>query len=253
MLQRTINAIARRIGYEIVKRGESPPDFEKRHLDIVHRVTPFTLTGPERIYTLIESVRYLIKNDVPGAFVECGVYKGGSMMTVALTLQGEGVNDRDLYLFDTFEGMPKPTDKDIDIHGVPAIKIFSKKKLSEVSSEWANASLESVKNAMASTGYPAERIHYVKGLVENTIPAQAPASIALLRLDTDWYQSTKHEMDHLYQRVSRNGVTIVDDYGHFRGAKEAVDEYFSKHQLTPFMHRIDYTGRLIVNDTPLNH
>jgi O-methyltransferase len=96
---------------------------------------------------------------------------------------------------------------------------------------------------MQSTGYPSDRVHYVKGLVEATVPQQAPDEIAILRLDTDWYESTKHELEHLWPRVRPGGVLIVDDYGHFEGARRAVDEFFGP---GVFLHRIDYTGRLVL-------
>ena len=170
------------------------------------------------------------------------------MMTIALTLMAEGVKDRDLYLFDTFEGMPAPDERDIDAWGKPALAEFSERKISATSSTWVNASLESVTQAMALTGYPMERIHFVKGLVETTTPEKAPEAIALLRLDTDWYQSTIHELTHLYPRLSPRGIVIIDDYGHFKGAREAVDEYFHEKKIVPFLHRIDYSGRLIIKD-----
>lgn len=217
-------------------------------MEIIERVKPYTVTSNVRLHALIESIRFILLNGVKGDFVECGVYKGGSMMAVALTLLAEGANDRELYLFDTFEGMPKPSEKDIDLRGNPAIKKFSQTRLSDVSSTWMNASLEGVKEVMTLSKYPMERIHFVKGLVEDTIPKNAPQSIALLRLDTDWHQSTKHELIHLYPRVSPKGIIIVDDYGHFRGAREAVDEFFLENKMLPFLHRIDYTGRLIVKE-----
>ena len=95
----------------------------------------------------------------------------------------------------------------------------------------------------AATGYPAERLHFVEGKVEDTIPEQAPERIALLRLDTDWYESTRHELEHLYPRLSPGGVLIIDDYGHWEGARQAVDEYFKGEV---YLHRIDYTGRLAI-------
>jgi hypothetical protein len=204
------------------------------------------MTPNERIHALIEAVRYILTNDIPGDFVECGVWRGGSMMTIALTLLSEQVSERELYLFDTFEGMPKPDERDVDFKGVPSIDRFNKSRLTDDSSTWANAPQEAVQQAMSLTQYPDERIHYVKGLVEDTIPTQAPQSIALLRLDTDWYRSTKHEMDHLYQRVSPNGVVIVDDYGHHKGSQQAVDEYFRNSDNSPLLHRIDYAARLII-------
>ncbi|MEO1093550.1 MAG: TylF/MycF/NovP-related O-methyltransferase [Cyanobacteria bacterium J06638_28] len=261
MIRKAIKLALHTLGYDIVKRNntvqpgslsqktaqlKTPPDFESEHIAILKTVIPYTVTSPERIYSLIESVRYVLHNDIKGSFLECGVYKGGSMMTIALVLLQEGVTDRDLYLLDTFEGMPLPEERDVDLWGKPAMNEFSKNRISDASSTWANASLEDVKQAMASTGYPMEKVHFVKGLVENTLPDKAPDAIALLRLDTDWYQSTMHELVHLYPRLSPQGVLIVDDYGHFKGAREAVDEYFQENNLAPFLHRVDYTARLIL-------
>ncbi len=144
--------------------------------------------------------------------------------------------------------MPEPQPRDAAVWGKPAIETFEEKKLTKVSSTWMNASLEEVKKAMALTGYPIDKMHFIKGLVEDTIPQKRPGKIALLRLDTDWYSSTKHELNHLYPLVSLNGIVILDDYGHFKGAKEAVDEYFSENKMSPFLHRIDYTGRLIIKN-----
>ena len=253
MIKKAIRSLVRKLGYDFVRydkdrRHNFPADFESRHIEIIERVIPYTITSHERIYALIESVRYVLRNDTKGDFLECGVYKGGSMMTIALTLISEGVRDRDLYLFDTFEGMPVPGERDIDLLGKPALDTFSKSKISDVSSTWTNAPLDDVKQAMALTGYPVERIHFVKGLVENTIPEKAPEAIALLRLDTDWYQSTIHELINLYPRLSPKGVVLIDDYGHFKGAREAVDEYCQKNKIAPFLHRIDYTGRLIIKN-----
>ena len=170
------------------------------------------------------------------------------MMDVALTLMSLGIKDRDLWLFDTFAGMPKPEEIDINLHGKPAIERFSKHRIDDESSTWVNVPLDEVKNAMALTGYPEEKIHYVKGMVEDTIPATTPESIALLRLDTDWYKSTKHEMDHLYPRVSSKGIVIIDDYAYFKGARKAVDDYLAENSLSPMLNRIDYAARLIIKD-----
>ena len=100
--------------------------------------------------------------------------------------------------------------------------------------------------AMNSTGYDQGLVHLVKGRVEETIPEHAPDSIAFLRLDTDWYESTKHELEHLFPRLSRHGVLIVDDYGHWKGARKAVDEYFAENKIKILLSRVDYTGRVAV-------
>jgi hypothetical protein len=95
---------------------------------------------------------------------------------------------------------------------------------------------------MASTGIDAGRLHFVKGPVEETIPASVPERIALLRLDTDWYESTRHELIHLFPRLAAGGVLIVDDYGHWRGCRRATDEYFEQTGVHILLHRVDYTG-----------
>jgi hypothetical protein len=169
------------------------------------------------------------------------------MMLAAHKLLALGQPDRDLYLFDTYEGLPKPDEKkDVDLWGNRAIDGWLPRQTSEEGSHWAEASLEDVQANLKSTGYPLDRIHFVKGMVERTIPDAAPKEIALLRLDTDWYASTKHEMEQLFPRLSRNGILIIDDYGHFEGARQAVDEYIATHKLPVLLNRIDYTGRLIV-------
>jgi O-methyltransferase len=166
------------------------------------------------------------------------VWRGGSMMAVALTLLHLGVSDRDLYLYDTYEGMSAPTDMDVDVFGRPAAIQFHNPYVR------AYSAFDEVKEAINSTGYPAERIKMVKGKVEDTIPGCMPETIALLRLDTDWYASTIHELHHLYPRLSLHGPMIIDDYGFWQGSRQAVDEYFAK---TPIMlHYMDYSARIAI-------
>jgi hypothetical protein len=97
---------------------------------------------------------------------------------------------------------------------------------------------------MLSTGYPSENIIFVKGMVEKTIPRTLPNKIALLRLDTDLYESTHHELIHLYPKVTTQGIIIIDDYGHFQGSQEATDNYFSQESQKVLFHRIDYSCRV---------
>jgi len=222
------------------------PDVSKGDAEIMERVRPFTMTSGERIYALVQAVRYVMANRVPGSIVECGVWRGGSMMAVAHTLLGLGRDDIDLYMFDTFEGMPMPTARDVNIWGDNAIAKFMQTRVSSDGSDWCRASLEDVTHNMASTGYPANRMHFVPGKVETTLPESAPAELALLRLDTDWYESTLHEMEHLFPRLSTGGVIIIDDYGHWAGARQAIDEYLAAKKVTLLLNRIDDTGRMAI-------
>lgn len=220
-----------------------PSDFDQSKTPIIQQVRPYTMTGVERIYHLITSVEYVVANDLPGAFVECGVWKGGSMMTVALTLMRLGDTSRELYLFDTFEGNPAPGAVDVQYDNRPASEFLAARQKTTEDAYWAYSPLEAVTRNMLSTGYPEAKIHFVKGMVEQTVPNQAPERIALLRLDTDWYESTRHELTHLYPRLVSGGPFIIDDYGWWKGARKAVDEYLATLGKKPLLHRIDDTCR----------
>ena len=209
-----------------------------------------SMTSLERLQTLVDSVRYVVGRDLPGAFMECGVWLGGSVLTMVLTLQDLGVDDRDIYLFDTFEGMTEPTEHDGSRFHEHALDTW-KAAQQDGETAWPywfgeqTFTEQRVRDLLVETGYPEERLHFVRGRVEDTIPEHAPQDLALLRLDTDWYESTKHELLHLYPRLAREGVLIIDDYGHWDGARRAVDEYFAEHGPV-LLTRIDYSGRLVI-------
>ena len=219
-------------------------DFDPDFLPILCRCQPATMTSVERVYALYKAVEYLSVAMIPGDLVECGVWRGGSMMCAALTLMRAGDTSRRLYLYDTFEGMVQPDVADIDFSGRSASTQLSAEERSEGSYIWAYAPLELVCRNMASTGYPTNRISYVRGPVEQTIPVTMPESIALLRLDTDWHASTRYELDRLFPLLVKGGVLIIDDYGHWQGARRAVDEYFAASNVKVLLNRIDYTGRV---------
>ncbi len=244
MIKAAIHKTFRLFGLDIIhyppRDQVCPPDFRKDELEILRQVRPWTMTSPDRIYALIQAVRYVSANNIPGAMVECGVWKGGSMAAIARTLLQLQDVSRELYLFDTFEGMTAPTAKDLDYTGKKASQV-----LRDVPRDKCDdAPLEQVKEVLYGTGYPRERIHFVRGRVEETIPASAPDPIALLRLDTDWYDSTKHELVHLFPRLPKAGVILIDDYGHWQGSRQACDEYFAENRIPILLNRIDYSGRI---------
>jgi O-methyltransferase len=226
---------------EATPRHSFPIDFNQEDIEICRRVAPYTMTTPTRIYALMRAVDYVVDRNLQGAFLECGVWRGGSMMAAALTLLRRGVTDRELYLFDTFSGMTPPTEADVKPSGDRAADLLATE--SGDSDVWAIATLDEVRKAFRAVAYPQERIHFVVGPVEKTLPENAPKEIALLRLDTDWYESTKHELVHLYPRLTRGGVLILDDYGYWQGARRAVDEYFAERDESLLLNRIDHTGR----------
>jgi O-methyltransferase len=229
-----------------------PAPVEPPDRAIVDRVRPYTLTSEERLLAVIDSVRYLVRRGVPGAFAECGVWRGGSVLAMVLALQELGVRDRDLHLYDTFEGMTEPTEHDTSPLEAPALVTWREAQAGG-ERPWPEYfdpetfNEDAVRATLIDTGYPADRIHLHRGPVEQTLPAAAPDGLALLRLDTDWYESTRHELEHLYPRLSTGGVLIVDDYGHWEGARRAVDEYFASGAAEPvLLSRIDYTGRIAI-------
>jgi len=246
-----LRRVTRPLGIEVSRYREAPPDFLPADVELLRLVRPYTMTSPERVYAAVQAARYVADAKVPGAVVECGVWRGGSMLAMARALLERGAGDRDLYLYDTFEGMPAPTPADRDLHGRSAAVTFAATRSGEDRAAWCDASLADVQATMARSGYDPARVHYVQGKVEDTLPGgdgvePAPDRIALLRLDTDWYTSTKLELEHLYPRLSSGGVLIIDDYGHWQGARQAVDEYLAENGLSLLLQRVDYSARLVV-------
>lgn len=218
-----------------------PKVYDPRDVAVIDAVQKFTMTSPDRIVALNDAVRYVVRNGVDGAIVECGVWRGGSMMAVATVLKESGDLDRELYLYDTYDGFDGAGPKDVDFRGRTGAGL-----LAYHGGDIARAPLDDVKANMASTGYAADRCHYIVGKVEDTLPGTIPDKIAVLRLDTDFYESTKQEMEHLFPLLVPGGVLILDDYGAWKGARQAVDDYLDSLEYAPLLNRIDFTGRIAV-------
>lgn len=236
----TLRSAVRQTGFDVVRRrpGFDMPGMDALAVATIRETAPYTMTIPSKVFGLIQAVRYLVNNEIPGDIVECGVWAGGSTMAAARTLLQSGDTSRHLYLFDTFEGMPAPTGADVAPDGQTAEELMANADPDDPASAWSIVPLEQVKENVARIGYPEDKIHYVKGLVEQTVPEQAPERIALLRLDTDWYESTRHEMEHLYPRITPSGVLIVDDYGWWKGSQQAVDAYVATHRIPILLSRM---------------
>ena len=216
-----------------------PADLEPDFYELYHRCAPYTMTSVERMYALWHAVRYVARQEVPGAFVECGVWRGGSSMLAALTFAQESAPSRDFFLYDTFEGMTEPTDADGDL-----ARYEWERHREDDHNAWCYSPLEEVRSNMLATGLAEQHLNLVKGRVEDTLAENVPERIALLRLDTDWYESTRIELEGLYPLLQPGGVLIVDDYGDWEGARRAVDEYIDRERPALFMTRVDPTGRV---------
>ncbi|MFE5845686.1 TylF/MycF/NovP-related O-methyltransferase [Streptomyces niveus] len=225
------------------KPAALPADYDDEAKEIIRAVKPYTMTSPERLNAFILATRHVVRHNIPGDIVECGVWRGGSMQACAKALLALGESDRDLHLFDTFEGMPPPTAEDLRRDGKSAEDLLAAQGKDRPI--WAIASLEDVQAGFEQVPYPGERVHYVQGMVEDTVPQQAPEKISILRLDTDWYASTKHELEFLYPRLVSGGVLLIDDYGYWQGSRQAVDEFLEKTGERLLMLRMD-EGRIAV-------
>jgi len=248
MLKKSLKKILNYCGYELVNTksilNQSNIDSEK--MVLFNKVSPFTMTSFQRVGAISEAIEYLCKYKIEGDIVECGVWRGGSMMAAAISLINKNDIWRKLYLYDTFEGMSEPDEKDVSVNNLLALSYLNTKEKSKDDLIWAYSTLEEVKNNIYQTNYPKDKIFFVQGKVEDTLPNKLHSKIALLRLDTDWYESTKCELENLFPLLVDGGILIIDDYGYWKGCKKAVDEYFEKNNIRIFLNIIDDTGRIAI-------
>jgi hypothetical protein len=220
-------------------------DLSQEDRRILRLVRPYTMTSAARVVTLVQAVRHVSRRGIPGAVVECGVWRGGSLMAAAAALLAEGDDAREIHGYDTFDGMVPPGDEDVAHDGTTAAEQLARARPG--SGVWCRAGMEEVRANLARTAYPAAHVRLVAGPVERTLPTEAPPGpIAILRLDSDWYASTRHALEHLYPRLASGGILVLDDYGHWLGARRAADEYLNALPVPPFLARVDYTGRVAV-------
>jgi O-methyltransferase len=191
-------------------------EFGREFLAFWKIVSPYTIVSVERAYATYRACRYAARYKIPGCFAECGVFRGGMSMLAGLTFIAHDEGRRDIWLYDTFAGMTAPSPED----GEAA---------AGYNPQMVASSLQEVQRNFGSIGYPGCSL-FVEGDVCETLkqPANVPKEIAVLRLDTDWYESTRVELDILYGKVARRGVVLCDDYGYWQGARKAVDEFIER-------------------------
>lgn len=217
------------------------------------QVLPFMNSTPECGYAIWRAVSHIIDKNIPGSFVECGAWRGGSAMLIALALLKRNAV-RDIFLFDRFDGVSPPTDEDRKWHD-PLNTNYLHGMYSEDLAPLANAqmSLREIRENLLSTGIDARLTHFVVGNVEETAARTQTLGIALLRLDTYCYSSTKHGLEALYPRVVEGGILIANDHGHWGSARKPVDEYFlgaRSNGSLPMFWPIDYTARGSIKTYP---
>jgi O-methyltransferase len=255
MLKKIIQDTLNRFGYEIRRTSKSliigsmPVELSVAEREIVHGImsNKLTMVSYERLWTTVMACKYVVDRDIEGDFVECGVWRGGNALAAAEIFKLYK-SKRDVWLFDTFKGMTAPTDLDIRASdGQPARTRYVIDQR-ETHNDWCYASLDDVRKSFTNRGLESN-IHFIQGDVCETLnsdQSKLPARISVLRLDTDWYESTKKELEVLYPKLTPGGCLIIDDYGHWSGSKKATDEYFEKNRNRPFLQYTDCTGRVAV-------
>jgi O-methyltransferase len=211
---------------------------------IIAKALSYSMTNVTRMWALIQAYEYVVARKIPGDFVECGVWKGGNLMLLS-DLQAHTGEKRNILGFDTFSGMTEPSSEDYDYRGIRVADLLGQiSKIDGGNSIHAMASLEMVQSNLLKNN--AQNVKLISGDVANTLrdKSNLPEQISILRLDTDWFESTKIELEILYPLLAPGGVLIIDDYGHYSGARKAVDDYFKFDR--PWLHFVDYTCRLMV-------
>lgn len=204
---------------------------------ILKTVGPFTMLSEKRLLANLNAIRQV--DSIPGDVVEIGVWKGGSMLAMLLAYDHTNKTDRVFHLYDTFAGLTPPSAVDTAYTGDTASYLLKHNPDARCEATLA----ETQANVFSTTQYPRKKIQFHRGDIRTE--TTAPERIAVLRLDTDFYDSTKHELELFYDRVAPGGVVLIDDYGHWMGCRKAVDEWLVKHpEIT--LQSIDETGVFFV-------
>ena len=210
----------------------SPSEFST----LYRRIRDITHCSNARLRGLHRAVKYVVGEDIPGDIVECGTALGESAALMGLTLKQLGGSERKLWVFDTFEGLPAPTTDDPDFEMAKLFTGYHRGSIEDVGASFKRLKIDG-------------QTELVKGLFQETLPDTKIEKIAVLHLDGDWYESVKSCLENLYDKVAEGGVIQIDDYGFWKGAGKAVDEFFVRRSITPKLKRLDYSGRQFIKPT----
>ena len=211
-----------------------------RERDLIKQFKGYSMTPPFRQWTFLRALEYVERSQIEGDIVECGVWRGGNIMLAKAYVSSE----RRYWLYDTFAGMSEPTEHDVSSDGRAATRIHAAPQKQQHNT-WGFASLKEVQDNFQRHGLLDETVIFRRGKVEETLESEPlPERIAVLRLDTDWYESTLVELKRLYPLLAPGGVLILDDYGSWLGSKRAVDEYFGGR--APLLVPVDCASRMAV-------
>ncbi|MEQ8268826.1 MAG: TylF/MycF/NovP-related O-methyltransferase [Parvibaculum sp.] len=239
-------------GFEIRRPQKEPPvsfpvEFTEKEKELFEYVrdNELSMTSNERLFATAMACKYALERNISGDFVECGVWRGGNSILAAGIFRAADAS-RKTYLYDTFEGMTEPTAVDRSVSDSSLAMDRFTLHQRESHNDWCYASLDDVRNSFVKADLLNDNVRFIEGDVLKTLEREEnlPEHISVLRLDTDWYESTKKELEVLYPRLSVGGVLIIDDYGSWAGSKKAVDEYFEINGNRPFLQYTDRSARI---------
>ena len=244
-------------GFELIRKKKEktiyPAEFTELDMKVINQVklNNLSMVPDIGLFTTLLAIKHVSTSAVEGDFVECGVWRGGCSIIAAKTFDSYGNVPRTLYLFDTFKGMTKPSNNDFAISsGILAEDQHAQNQRNSYN-KWSYASLNDVQENFNKLGPFRCNVKFIEGDVLLTLKNESklPSRISVLRLDTDWYESTKLELEVFYPRLSVGGILIIDDYGYWSGSKKACDEYFASLSHPPYLQLIDVMGGRIAIKT----
>ena len=257
MMKAPLKSLLDSLGYEVKRKAPATEffdiEFDREAHGKISVVRAHSMLPYARLYSLYEQAVYCEQASVRGSFVECGTWKGGAIGLMALANLAHGASRRDLHLFDSFEGIPEP-DETMDgaraVHEARAAGSGAQGSLVALRDLYDSAGTLEVNRALLeeTIGYDPGHLHYHQGWFQETLPREAATAgeIAILRLDGDWYASTKVCLDYLFDRVVDGGFVIIDDYGRYDGCRKAVDDFLRREGIVTYLHRIDNEGRYLI-------
>tara|TARA_B100000989_G_scaffold286192_1_gene254606 strand:- start:1164 stop:1901 length:738 start_codon:yes stop_codon:yes gene_type:complete len=222
-------------------------EMDRKSEEFIKVSSEYTFKSKLEMWTIICCLRNIINQKIYGDIIETGVWKGGTLILVKKILEDCDAKKKILG-FDTFEeGFEKPGELDKKIkygfkkNGSLYNKNFNHKK-------FENASLNNTLSNIKKNCKNIDDLYLIKGKVENTLKKENIKDISFLMLDTDYYESTKFSLEKLYDKVSYNGIIYIDDYGNWKGAKQAVDEFFKRKKIQPFLIRTSSASRIFIKN-----
>jgi len=262
MIKRLVRTTLDRAGLEIRRKPALPPtdsdDQDDECARLIEVVRKNTMVVDEGLVSLYHQALFCETHGIPGAYVECGVWKGGAVGLMALVNLQHGVVRRNIHLFDSFQEICEPDETIDGERAVREVKMWSKNggtqgnlvPLKGVYDHRGGPGTLEENRALLEVriGYDPACLHYHPGWFQDVLPAEAEriGQIAILRIDADWYASTKTCLEHLFEKVVSGGFVIVDDYGAYDGCRKAVDEFLGRQSRPLYLHPVNAEIRYLV-------